>query len=234
MKKNKEDTPEKESKPPQNRQGRVLRMGIFFFVCAWMFVLGIFVGRGTAPVQFDIEKLQKDLAALKEAVIKEERFRFKIDSQAGKHKTNMSFYEKLKEPQDGAPIDSERQAEKPESKPEPKVKGPASESQPEEIKDKLDAAEPSRNDAAAAVSAEGGIEKRLTVQVASVKDTVVADRMVVQLRDKRYPAYKSMADIPGKGTWYRVRIGSFQNKADAQSTLDRLKKDQVTAILVKW
>ena len=43
-------------------------ISIISFVSIWMFVLGIFVGRGTAPVKFDIEKLQKELVALKEAV----------------------------------------------------------------------------------------------------------------------------------------------------------------------
>ncbi|MDP7417006.1 MAG: hypothetical protein QF888_03315, partial [Desulfobacterales bacterium] len=44
---------------------------VIFFVAAWMFFLGILVGRGTAPVKFNIEKLQKKLAALKAEDINE-------------------------------------------------------------------------------------------------------------------------------------------------------------------
>ena len=53
-----------------------------FFVHLWLRLdvcSRILIGRGTAPVQFDIEKLQKELASLKEAVIKKEELRFKID-----------------------------------------------------------------------------------------------------------------------------------------------------------
>ena len=33
-----------------------------FLVCAWMFVIGVLVGRGTAPIKFDIAGIQKMLA----------------------------------------------------------------------------------------------------------------------------------------------------------------------------
>ena len=70
---------------------------LIFFASAWMFVLGIFVGRGTAPVKFDIENLQKELVALKEAVIKEGQERFKIGRDPASAKMELGFYEALKE-----------------------------------------------------------------------------------------------------------------------------------------
>ncbi len=75
-------------------------------------------------------------------------------------------------------------------------------------------------------------ENKITIQVASLKDPEAADRMVAKLKDKWYPAYRSVAEIPGKGVWYRVRIGSFRRKAEAQSTLERLKKDKIDGILL--
>ena len=70
----KEKTPslKKKSSKKQTRKGLIPWIGLTLFVCAWMFVLGILVGREMVPVKFDIEKLQNDLAALKEAVIKKE------------------------------------------------------------------------------------------------------------------------------------------------------------------
>ena len=53
------------------RKGVFLGICLIFFISAWMFVLGILVGRGTAPVHFDIEVLQKELIALKESIIKQ-------------------------------------------------------------------------------------------------------------------------------------------------------------------
>ena len=61
-----------------------------------MFVLGILVGRETVPVKFNMEKLQNELAALKEAVVKKELDQYKIDSNADIDKTKMGFYETLK------------------------------------------------------------------------------------------------------------------------------------------
>lgn len=102
MSKKGKGTPKKKSAPVQTRKGRALWIGLFFFACGWMFVLGILVGRGTAPVQFDIKKLHEELASLKAAVIKKERLRFKIDSGAAGHRTDMDFYEGLKKSERGA------------------------------------------------------------------------------------------------------------------------------------
>ena len=65
IRKRKPSTKKKNTPSPQKRKGLVLQIGLIFFVSIWMFILGVFVGRGTAPVQFDIEELQKELAALK-------------------------------------------------------------------------------------------------------------------------------------------------------------------------
>ena len=57
-------------------------------------------GKGTAPVKFDIEKLQKKLAALKAEDINEKLTRFKIGSDFDKHKADLDFYEDLKKGRD--------------------------------------------------------------------------------------------------------------------------------------
>ncbi len=64
------------------------------FISMWMFVLGILVGRGTAPVPFDIHKLQKELKHLKETTLKKEEIRFNILSDADKK--NFEFHDALK------------------------------------------------------------------------------------------------------------------------------------------
>ena len=47
-----------------------------------------------------------------------------------------------------------------------------------------------------------------------------------------YLAYKSKAVIPEKGTWFRIRIGSYKDKADAGTIINRLKKDKFNIMLV--
>jgi cell division protein FtsN len=56
---------------------------------------------------------------------------------------------------------------------------------------------------------------------------------VSKLIKRGYPAYRSMGKIPGKGIFYRIRIGSFKNRADAGSTFNRLKKENIKAIIVQ-
>lgn len=200
-------------------KGRTLWICLFFFGCGWMFVLGILVGRGTAPVQFDIEKLQKELASLKEAVIKKEELRFKIDPDTAGPKTDMGFYEDLKT------------SEQPQ-KPLPKAADSIKENK--NVSNRAGAEESSRNVPVPALSPAAEPEKKLTIQVASLRDPGVADRMVAGLKDKRYPAYRAAAEVPGNGIWYRIRIGSFKNKTEAQSTMERLKKDKINAILLPY
>jgi len=79
-----------------NHKEYLIWFSVIFFVAAWMFFLGILVGRGTAPVKFDIGKFQKKLAALKAADIDKKLTRFKIDSDFDKHKADLDFYEALK------------------------------------------------------------------------------------------------------------------------------------------
>lgn len=232
MSKTGKEKDKKKSSSPQPFKGRAVWVGVFFAACVWMFVLGILVGRGTAPVQFDIDKLQNELAALKEAVIKKERLRFKLDSESVQRKTDMDFYEGLKTSKNGhqdnyKPLAAtSKQDQKPVRKQidtGKKQKGaPAKVAKIRRPEDSRSATVPTSNDS----------EKKLTIQVASLRDPKIADRMVARLKDKWYPAYRIVAEVPGKGTWYRVRIGSYKFKADAKSTLESLKKDNINAVLL--
>ena len=95
----------KEGQPPPQkgvRKNTFFWVFLIFFISAWMFVLGILVGRGTAPVHFDIEKLQKELAALKEDLLRKEIKRYKIDQPDTAGKPDLGFHEALKAPAENA------------------------------------------------------------------------------------------------------------------------------------
>ena len=68
--------------------------------------------------------------------------------------------------------------------------------------------------------------------MASLRDPKAADRMVAELKKKGFPAYRRMAKIAGKGTWYRVRVGAYTSKQEAGRTLGRLNKSQVKGMVV--
>ena len=213
---------------------------LIFFASAWMFILGIFVGRGTAPVQFDIEKLQKELVALKEAVIKKELGRFKIDPNAADSKTNLGFYEALKDTRGSTKEYNSLHAEISEQKRKSPAKKTVSEKTGSAIAPKKEKA-PAFGDETVGASLprrnssdkknEAG--KNFTIQVASLKKPEAADRVVKKLMKKGYRAYITSVKIPGKGIWYRVRIGDFKTKAEAMSALDRLKKERLKGFIVQ-
>ena len=196
---------------------------LIIFVSAWMFVLGVLVGRDTVPVKFDIEKLQKELVALKEAVIKKEQKRFKIDSDGVRNKTDFGFYEALKENQkdknNGAGISKEQETKHLSKNETVKVKKRVISG-----KSKIINKDKQKNLTET--------DKKLTIQVASLKDSKDADEMVARLKKKGYPAYRTSSNIPEKGIWHRVRIGFFKDKAEAGSTLNKLKKEKYGPILV--
>jgi formylglycine-generating enzyme required for sulfatase activity len=76
-------------------------------------------------------------------------------------------------------------------------------------------------------------EKRITLQVAAMKDEKNADQLVAQLKEKGYAAYKSSSKRAEKGTWYLVRIGVFESIKKAQQIQMDLAEDNIQSIIVK-
>ncbi len=54
-----------------------------------------------------------------------------------------------------------------------------------------------------------------SVQIASYPNLKMAQDMERDLKSKTYPAFIQEVVLPGKGTWYRVRIGNFATKEEA-------------------
>ncbi len=201
---------------------------LLFFTSAWMFVLGIWVGRGTAPVTFDTKTLLKELAELKQTLIKQEHNSYQIDSSAKNGTKGLDFYEALKKTDD---LNDDRNMQSDLHK---QKKSELSQKQLPEKK-QLSVEEnkwiPKKDEPLKSVASEKDNNK-YTIQVASLKDTDSADTMVSDLKKKGYPAYRSLTKIPGKGIWIRVQIGDFNNHEEAGATIGRLKKDNISAIVV--
>jgi len=199
-----------------------------FFVSALMFVLGIIIGRGTVPVAFDIDKLQKELAALKQESIEKQRSQAKIDSDDANGKTDLGFYEALK---DSKNINKQNTGvSKPKTK--PSIKKDVKKIKKKDTRAKAPPAKVIRKKKVSGLSKKEPGEKKLTIQAASLKDSKDADRIVAKLKSKGYPAYKVIGVIPDKGIWFRVRVGAYENWAEASGTMERLKKDGFEAFLV--
>jgi cell division protein FtsN len=226
---------------------------VIFFLCAWMFVLGILVGRGTAPVKFDIAAIEKKIEASKRNDPgKPEKMPAHKDSATLKDKTKLEFYEALKEnsedtkvpalqqpkiikqkiekpaPKAVAPKPPEATPQKPTSGKAVSQKAGAQKSQPGKAAQK-DAPTKKKVAAVKPTSSSGPI---YTIQAASVKNAKDADRLIEKLKKSGYPAYRAIGKIQGKGIWFRVRIGEYKNKSEALGVIKKLKKDGLKPILV--
>ena len=79
-----------------------------FLVCAWMFVIGVLVGRGTAPIKFDIAGIQKKLEAARQDLENKEKLRIQGKLGIVKDKTKLDFYEALKDNREETQLDNKK------------------------------------------------------------------------------------------------------------------------------
>lgn len=74
---------------------------------------------------------------------------------------------------------------------------------------------------------------KFTVQVGSYQSSEEATNSLNNWKKKGYSAFMAVGTIPAKGTWYRVRIGGFPSREDAQKFLDKFKaKEKASALVV--
>jgi cell division protein FtsN len=71
---------------------------------------------------------------------------------------------------------------------------------------------------------ENPLSIRFTLQVASMKDHQKAVRLSGRLSKKGFPSYVLSAEIPGKGVYYRVRVGHYATRKSAEKALEQLKR----------
>ncbi len=220
-----------------------VRWGVIFLVSAWMFLLGILVGRGTAPLHFEFNTLQKELVDLRDDDTEKAARQLRIDTESLGKQPDFEFHTALKETDESEEAvsmeaaASEAPSEPIENKTPLVTKGPLpakSERQPAGSPPAKGASEtrhPERKTPEPATVSPRG-EGKFTVQVASFRKAEDADRLVAKLKKKQYPAYRIAGIIPDKGIWHRVRVGGFDTSAAARAMAQKLKKDRITAFVV--
>jgi DedD protein len=133
---------------------------------------------------------------------------------------------------------------KPETKPEPKLKSEAKpESKPvakpaEKTVEKANDKSPSKNDGARAQSLLDGSGKaanasgsRYVVQVAAFSDVAKAHEVRQKLEKAGISTYAQVIDTP-EGKRFRVRLGPFTSKAEAEQAAAKVKAHQLTAAVL--
>lgn len=90
------------------------------------------------------------------------------------------------------------------------------------------AGEPAGGKPAVMKAKEPAGEKGYFVQVAAFQNLEDAERQAKSLTDKGYKIIVVKADIAGKGTWHRVRLGPFDDLDKAKSfAIDFEKKEKI-------
>ena len=124
-----------------------------------------------------------------------------------------------KEPEEVDKKTTETQsADKPESGTEPKTEEAGKKEGTENYVAKLDYSMPEfpKTDP-------GG---KYTIQLGSFQNIDTAYRLEKSLNEKGYPSFVIKAVIPEKGTWYRVRVGTFNDKKKAVEYAEKLKSKE--------
>jgi len=208
----------------------LLKYTLYFFVCAWMFLLGLLVGRGTVPVKFNIRTLELELRELKEEAKQKEKEKVKDITENLSDKSNLSFPDALKDTRYDVKLQTE------ETGSEEKVQNILPEQAvlitKKEETEKREASSISQPSLPGNPPEEIESTKKVSIQIASFRKKEDADRMAAQLKERGYAAYRSSSAIPGSGMWHRVRIGIFNRRIDAKSIMEKLKKENLIGMFV--
>jgi cell division septation protein DedD len=198
---------------------------VVFIISGWMFGVGVMVGRGTAPIGFELDQLKRKLESLQQSAQLSSNSGSRPPPSEMKNKTDLGFYESLpKNREDTEAPNIPPPAARPEALTPKPTEAPASAKTEKPV-----APSPPASAPPVAPPAPG---KPLTVQVAAVKSEEEARKLTEKLRQRGYAAYIEPIAIPDKGTWYRVRMGEFPSKEFARSTMERLQKDGFTPNVV--
>ncbi len=203
-------------------KGFLLGLCLLFLISGWMFVLGVLVGRGTAPVNFDIQALQNELKQLKESMLKQERRAMESDSAKAGAQAAFEFYEALKKKEQTEQFKLPEKKETSEAPaPSPLVSQKRISKSKGSVKSERELPEPK-------ALATGSF----AVQVASTKDAASAAALVKKIKQLGHAGFSVRAAIPDKGTWYRVRVGPYRTKAEAEQMRKKLLKEKFEGIIV--
>jgi cell division protein FtsN len=222
---------EKETKKPAARfsiqvgwKGVVGGWLLGLLVLAWIFVLGVLVGRGDIPNPLEIPFLKKaPVNVSSQTPSATELENSKNEPQEQQPQPQLDFYKDLNK--EGAEVRGVM------------PKKPVNEKTPEELMENVPqkAEDKKPNESGAVLTGEGQmtvpekaedkkpLSKFYTVQLGSFKAEAQARQFMEQMRKKEISCQLSAVNSNGM-TWYRVRTGHFEDRANAQVFILSLKE----------
>jgi cell division septation protein DedD len=74
--------------------------------------------------------------------------------------------------------------------------------------------------------------KGYTVQAAAFRQKKTAELLIERLQKKGYPAYLMLHTVPSGEVWYRVRVGRFSKRSEAEQIAKSLKEREKLPVYV--
>lgn len=224
----------------------------FFFIAIFFFIIGfiadkLFFAKDAAKTLLPLS--EKEAALGKADSDRKGNDAKKKNPIVGEEKEDLTFYKTLQNGKEPSPLKQQKTEEKAQKKEEKEQKAENRDQNKEEKKQKT--AEKSqktekadnkeekkqkekpkaeaKNKTAKKEKVKGddsSKEKRFTLQIAAFKEKDKAEDVAGSLKKKGYEPYIVPVTIPAKGVWYRVRIGRFSTRPDAQNIQARLKNSE--------
>ena len=206
------------------------------FILSWVFILGIFVGRGyvsdTISQAFSdqIQKLQQEKKALMDKYLAQEK-KGDIPSEEIL-KPQLDFYDKLSKKETE---NTQLTVPKPTPKPASGEKKTETAPKPVPVEVKKESKVPQHENKVSKGPQESSVEPGgFTVQIGSYREEVTAQNSVRRLRGKGYQAVLRAKEIPQKGgKWFRVQVGPLKTKEEAEKMVKKLGHDGFQSVVLE-
>jgi cell division protein FtsN len=205
-------------------------------ILSWVFILGIFVGRGyvsdTISQTFSdqIQKLQQEKKALMDKYLAQEK---KGDVPSEEIlKPQLDFYDKLSQKETG---NTQLTVPKPTPKPAPGGEKTEAAPKPAPKEAKEESKGPQPESKVSKGLQESSVETGgFMVQIGSYREEETAQHSVKRLQGKGYPAALRAKEIPEKGgKWFRVQVGPFKTKEEAEKMVKKLGHDGFQSVVLE-
>ncbi len=211
--------------------GIALMLGFFF--------LGYYMGRYEKKQGSPAENLPPLPEVVSKNLPKPEEFTFYKTLTEKENKT-VSIDLKPKAPNTESKPEKKESAVSPKEHDQPAAKEKGVEgraekksTQPEPVKQPVVKPSPAPEKKTASIKQPVSPKLRYAVQVSSHQERQAAEDEVKRMKQNGFAAFIVTSELPGKGKWYRVRLGSFTNKDAAEKLQKNVNaKAGVSSIIV--
>ena len=199
-----------------------------------VFSLGYYMGREQGANTASSEKPAALPEVVSQYLPKKEEFTFyKTLTEKGEKTVSIDLKPKQR-PEEAAPSKKENAVPAAETKPKQQEtpKAPEARAEKTEAKPAVQQTAKAQRPPAPAPKESAATKQtppskvRYTIQVGSYPEKAMAEEETRNMKKRGYAAFLVASEIPEKGKWYRVRVGSFANRQSAEKLAKELKSKE--------